>query len=113
MSSQFHAVVDDEFSTVPSLRDGSMSDNWHQLVCNSREKSTDGFYDVTRTCLTADHDIPEGDTVKATERVDTSTDPGSAITPQAMESTNTRADQKAGPQAEEPTETCVGQLKPV
>ena len=42
-SSQLHVVKDDNFSTVPSLRSGTVADNWHQLVCNSREKSTDGF----------------------------------------------------------------------
>ena len=60
-----HVVFDGDFSTVPSLRNGrSVPDNWHQLVRNSREKSTDGFYDVTKTWLTAEHDISVGNTAK-------------------------------------------------
>ena len=48
---QFHDVLDDDFSnsTVSSLRNGSAPDNWHQLVRTSREKSSDSFYDVTKT----------------------------------------------------------------
>ena len=57
VSPQFHVVIDDDFSTVPSLRAGTMPDNWQQLVCNSREKSTDGFYDITKTWLTEEEDI--------------------------------------------------------
>ena len=104
VSSQFHVVVDDDFSTVPSLGNGSVPDNWHQLVCNSREKSTDGFYDVTKTWLTAEHDISAGDTTKAIEPAD-----GSAITPQAMEPTDTRVDHAVPPQPEAFTETGGGQ----
>ena len=33
-----------------------MPDNWQQLVINSREKSTDGFFDVTKTWLTEEKD---------------------------------------------------------
>ena len=57
MSPQFHVVIDDDFSTVPSLRAGTVPDNWQQLVSNSREKSTDGFYDITKTWLTEEEDI--------------------------------------------------------
>ena len=34
-----------------------MPDNWQQLVINSREKSTDGFFDVTKTWLTEEEDV--------------------------------------------------------
>ena len=53
VSPQFHIVVDNDFATVPSLRAGTMPANWHQSVTNSREKSTEGFYDVTKTWLKA------------------------------------------------------------
>lgn len=53
MSPQFHIVVDDDFATVPSLRAGTIPANWHQLVTNSRERSTEGFYDATKTLLDA------------------------------------------------------------
>ena len=45
---QFHAVFDDDFSTVPSSRKGEVPDNWKQVVQNSRGKSADGFYDVIK-----------------------------------------------------------------
>ena len=49
VSPQYHVVFDDDFSTVPNLRAGSMPENWKILVQNSREKSADDFYDVTKT----------------------------------------------------------------
>ncbi|KAL7466170.1 hypothetical protein ACHAXS_006459 [Conticribra weissflogii] len=49
VSPQFHVVFDDEFTTVPHLRKGTVPDNWAKLVENSSEKSTDEFYDLSRT----------------------------------------------------------------
>ena len=92
---QFHVVLDDDFSTVPSLRNGSVSDTWHQLVCNSREKSTDGFYDVTKTWLTAEHGIFVGDTTKAAESVGQRIDAGLAITHQVVEPIDAQVDRAA------------------
>ena len=48
VSPQYHVVFDDDFSTVLSLRSGIIPKHWAQLVENSREKCTDGFYDVTK-----------------------------------------------------------------
>ena len=49
VSPQFHLVFDDNFETVPHLRAGTVSENWADLVTNSREKSTEGFYDISKT----------------------------------------------------------------
>ena len=49
VSPQYHVVFDDDFSTVPNLRAGSMPENWKVLGQHSREKSADDFYDVTKT----------------------------------------------------------------
>ena len=48
VSPQFHLVFDDNFETVPHLRAGTVTDNWADLVTNSREKSTEGFYYITK-----------------------------------------------------------------
>ena len=60
VSPQFHVVIDDDFSTVPSLRAGTVPSNWKELVDNTREKSADGFYDITKTWFEADHDDSHG-----------------------------------------------------
>ena len=57
ISPQFHVVFDDNFSTIPYLRSGTVPDNWKQLVDNSREKSVEGFYDVTKTWFEGEADI--------------------------------------------------------
>ena len=61
ISPQFHVVFDDDFSTVPSLRAGEMPSNWSQLVENSRTKSVDGFYDVTKTWFEGQADPADAD----------------------------------------------------
>ena len=58
ISPQYHVVVDDVFSTVPSLREGTVPSNWEELVVNTREKSADGFYDITKTWFDADQSDP-------------------------------------------------------
>ena len=50
-------VFDDNFETVPHLRAGNVPENWADLVTNSREKSTDGFYDITKTWFDVEVDI--------------------------------------------------------
>ena len=49
VSPQFYLVFDENFETVPHLRAGTVPENWAKLVTNSREKSTEGFYDITKT----------------------------------------------------------------
>ena len=51
-------VFDDIFSTVPILRAGTVPSNWEELVVNTREKSADGFYDITKTWFDADQSDP-------------------------------------------------------
>ena len=57
VSPQFHLVFDDNFETVPHLRAGTVPENWSDLVTNSREKSTEGFYDITKTWFDREVDI--------------------------------------------------------
>ena len=57
VSPQFHLVFDDNFETVPHLRAGTVPDNWSDLVTNSREKSTEGFYDIKKTWFDGEVDI--------------------------------------------------------
>jgi hypothetical protein len=49
VSPQYHVVFDDEFTTVPHLQKGTVPPNWNKLVTSSREKSTDEFFDLTKT----------------------------------------------------------------
>ena len=57
VSPQFHLVFDDNFETVPHLRAVTVPDNWAELVTNSREKSIEGFNDITKTCSDGEVDI--------------------------------------------------------
>ena len=57
VSPQFHLVFDDNFETVAHLREGNVPENWSDLVTNSREKSTEGFYDITKTWFDGEVDI--------------------------------------------------------
>ena len=56
VSPQYHVVFDDDFSTVPHLRSGTVPENWAHLVQNLRERTVDGFYDVTKTWFEGEHD---------------------------------------------------------
>ena len=49
VSPQYHVVFDDEFTTVPHLRKGTVPKNWADLVENTREKATEEFYDLSKT----------------------------------------------------------------
>ena len=57
VSTQFHLVFDEIFETVPHLRAGTVPENWSDLVTNSREKSTEGFYDITKKWFDGEVDI--------------------------------------------------------
>ena len=63
ISPQFHVVFDDNFSTVPNLRTGTVPDNWSHLVQHSRQKCFDGFYDVTKTWFEGTLDDTAGETL--------------------------------------------------
>ena len=57
ISPQFHVVYDDDFSTVPFLRAGTIPTNWKDLVEHSRESSADGFVDLTKTWFAGENDV--------------------------------------------------------
>ena len=49
VSPQFHLVFHENFETLFHLWAGTVPENWAQLVASSKEKSLEGFYDVTKT----------------------------------------------------------------
>ena len=49
LSPLYHLIFDDNFETVPHLRSLTVPDKWSELVASSKEKSIEGFYDVTKT----------------------------------------------------------------
>ena len=46
VSPQFHVVFDDNFSTVPYMKEGRVPKNWPDLYHNSRELATEEKYDL-------------------------------------------------------------------
>ena len=57
VSPQFHLVFDEIFERLPHLCAGNIPKNWADWVTNSREKSTEGFYDITKTWFDGEVDI--------------------------------------------------------
>ena len=57
ISSQFHVVFDDNFSTLLHLRSRTVPPNWAKIVQNSSQKSVEGFHDVTKTWFEGVDDI--------------------------------------------------------
>ena len=60
VSPQFHLVFDDNFETVPHLRADTVPEHWADLVASSKEKSVEGFYDVTNTWFEGQADPSAG-----------------------------------------------------
>ena len=79
-----------------------MPDNWYQLVRNSREKSTDGFYDVAKTWLAAEHDISADNTTKVSNTVGEGTHAEATPAAAAVKPTDTRLDHTVLPHAQTP-----------
>ena len=48
VSPQFHAVFDDNFSTVPFMRNNEVPPNWKELVKNSSQLATDMNFDAAK-----------------------------------------------------------------
>jgi hypothetical protein len=64
MSSQFHVVFDDHFTTVPFIEKNEEPPHWSHLVETSPEKVTEEHYDLAKTWLfpdakSGDISIPE------------------------------------------------------
>ena len=55
-SPQFHVIYDDDFTIVPHLRADTVPPNWAALVQHSRERSSDGCIDLTKTWFQATDD---------------------------------------------------------
>ena len=49
ISPQFHVAFDDNFGTVPYMREGTIPPHWAELVRNSAEIATDENFDIART----------------------------------------------------------------
>jgi hypothetical protein len=62
VSPQFHVVYDDNFTTVPHMRNLTVPSNWAQLVKNSSELITTEQYDLTKTWFEGQDD-PSADTI--------------------------------------------------
>ena len=54
---QFNLVFYVNFRTVPHLRAVTVTENWSDLVTNSREKNIKVFYDITKTWFDGELDI--------------------------------------------------------
>ena len=65
VSPQFHVVYDDQFTTVPNMRNLTVPSNWAQLVKNSSELVTTEQFDLTKTWFEAQDD-PAADTILET-----------------------------------------------
>ncbi len=52
VSPQYHVVFDDDFTTVPFLRNGHEPSHWEQLCQKSSEKVTTEAYDLAKTWVT-------------------------------------------------------------
>ena len=48
-SPQFHVVFDDEFTTVPFMREGTVPPNWRQLLNESTELATEESFNLAKT----------------------------------------------------------------
>jgi len=98
VSPQFHVVFDDDFSTVPHLRKGTVPPNWAKLVAGSREKSTTEHFDLTKTwfepssdetaneILLVESTANEGDNTLSTsnEGVTSASNPNEGVTPASI-----------------------------
>lgn len=65
VSPQYHVVFDDEFTTVPYMRDGVIPPNWKELVKHSRVLVTDEEF--TQTIFQANDNVLEEDSSTAEE----------------------------------------------
>jgi hypothetical protein len=54
VSPQYHVVFDDDFTTVASIRNGVVPENWMDLVKRSSELATDEQFDLAQTWLAQD-----------------------------------------------------------
>ena len=57
VSPQYHVVFDDQFTTVPHMRNLTVPSNWEQLVKHSRELVTTEQFDLTKTWFEGENDI--------------------------------------------------------
>ena len=69
VSPQYHVVFDDDFTTVPHLRKGTVPPNWSKLVEGSREKTTSEFFDLTKTWFNPVNDETAGETFESSRQL--------------------------------------------
>ena len=68
ISPQYHVVFDDDFSTVPALRDGTSPAHWKELARDNSEKVTDASYDLAKIWIENSEDETTNDAINTTER---------------------------------------------
>ena len=59
VSPQYHLVFDDKFTTVSSMRDGSIPTNWKELVTNSSFSSTEEQFSLADVWLRENSLVPD------------------------------------------------------
>ena len=69
VSPQYHVVFDDDFTTAPHLRNGTVPPNWEKLVLGSRERSTDEVFDLTKTWMQPTSDEPADEILETISNV--------------------------------------------
>ncbi len=67
VSPQYHVVYDDQFTTVPHMRNLSVPPNWAQLVRNSSELVTTEQFDLTKTWFEGQDDITADTVLQSSE----------------------------------------------
>ena len=68
ISPQYHVALDDDFSTVPALRDGTSPTHWKELARDNSEKVTDASYDLAKIWIENSKDKISDDATHTTER---------------------------------------------
>ena len=68
VSPQYHVVFDDDFLTVPALRDGTSPAHWKELARDNSEKVTDASYDLAKIWIENSEDETNDDAIDTIER---------------------------------------------
>ena len=85
VSPQFYVVFDDNFTTVPHLRKGKVPPNWNKLIIGSQEKSTDDFFDQTKTWFQTTNDKSADEIFSSSPTVNEGSDQTSSPVTQVSE----------------------------
>ena len=73
VSPQFHLVFDDDFTTVESMRNGTVPQNWCELVSKSSERATAEDFNLSNTWFKQNIHDPDDPTTGNAEMLDNNT----------------------------------------